>query len=432
MASTRSSSNPNFTLASSQTLQHAATVGIAVIAVAARSYACLRTHFTSEQALAALRYADNLAAGRGFVDKTGEHVLRVSGPLYAMLLSIVSTSGISMAHLNPVLIGKACNITAEGVTCYLLARLMARNELGRPIEGLFAASLYALSPAPIIASISGAETGLVTCVGLAMVYAYVARRPYWLYILGAVLFLLRIDGLLLFAILAAALAITERKLPLKPGAIALIITIPWMLFATLFLGSPVPNSSIGSRTVDGLTSAVPVIHDAAPAGIQTLAAQFVAGWTQCMLTVLFMLGAILVVSQALRHAERGVMAAPLIWCMIYYSVMFVSPIAASNWPLVAPLPVFMVIACLAGATAPIKLGKMRPDLAANWSGRAVPGALAVLILFGIGHLRSVIHETRVSQRLQGTAPGKPSMASASPLYVAIQYAWKDISLVDSH
>ena len=121
-----------------------------------------------------------------------------------------------------------------------------------------------------------------------MVYAYVARRPYWLYILGTVLFLLEIDGLLLFAILAAALAITERKLPLKPGAIALIITIPCGCYSQHFFG--VASTQLLDRFANCRRSYIcgschPL--DAAPAGIQTLAAQFVAGWTQYVLTVVY-------------------------------------------------------------------------------------------------------------------------------------------------
>ena len=85
-----------------------------------------------------------------------------------------------------------------------------------------------------------------------------------------------------------------------------------------------------------------------------------------MCLLLFMLGAIYRGISALELAGEGVMAAPLIWCMILQRNVY-PRLRHPIGPSLAPLPVFMVIACLAGATAPIKLGKMRPDLAANWS-----------------------------------------------------------------
>lgn len=418
MASQRSAFASGLSLSSSQTLQHAAAIGIAVIAVVARAYVSWRTHLTADDALTTLRYAENLATGRGFVYNPGEHVLGVTGPLYAMILSVFSPFSFSPTHLNTMLVGKACNIAGDGVTCFLLARLLARTEVGRPVEGLFAAALYALSGTPIIVSISGTETGLATCVGLAMVYAYIARRPYWLYTLGAVLFLLSINGLLLFAILAAALALRERELPSRAGAIALIITIPWLIFATAYFGSPIPrqitNALPGTSTVYGQALAATAGNNSLWANLPGLSAQFVSDWFQCGLSLLFALGAILVACQAVRRAERGVMAAPLVWCLIYFGLILFSRNPTSPWYFVPAWPVFIAIACLAGATAPIKLGKLRPDLAVKWSSRAVPGALTVLILIGIAHLRSITFELSASQRISNSTRYGPGSGPSFP------------------
>ncbi|HZP83238.1 MAG TPA: hypothetical protein VFB21_16470, partial [Chthonomonadaceae bacterium] len=146
-------------------------VGIAALAVVARVWMAWATHSTAEDFLITLRYAENIAAGRGFVYNPGERVLGTTTPLYTLLLALAAA-----LHLNAAFVGKAVNILADGVTCYLLARLLARREIAAPLAGLFAALLYALSSTPINISIAGMETGLVTCVGLAAITAYVARR----------------------------------------------------------------------------------------------------------------------------------------------------------------------------------------------------------------------------------------------------------------
>lgn len=395
MTSQRGAPRTVFSLSASQPVQQAVAVGIALLAVIVRGLISWRTHFTGEDALITLRYADNIAAGRGFVYNISEHVLGVTTPLYALLLSVFSS-----LHLNAMLYGKACNILAEGVTCYLLARLLARPEIGRPVEGLFAASIYALTSTPISVGISGMETGLVTCLGVAMIYAYVSRRTYWLYTLGAVLFLLRIDGLVLFGILAVALAIRDRKLPDRAGAIALIIALPWVIFAVAYFGTPIPTSVIAKVIVYNHPSFAVASGHITPGNREAFEAQFTLGWVQRGLTLLFGLGTALVLWQAICRAPRGVLAAPIIWCLFYYAVMLFSRVPAFPWYFLPPWPVFIAAACIAAATAPIKLGKMQPELAAKWSGRAVPAALAVLILLGIAHLSTVVREVSVSQQLE--------------------------------
>ncbi len=402
MASPPTGTVVGYSLSSSPTLQHASAIGIAIIAVLTRWYVCRQTHFTADDALIALRYAENVATGRGLVYTPGGHVLAVPGPLYVLLLSMVPP------HFNALLVGKACCIRADGVTCYLLARLMARSDIARPIEGLFAATIYAFATIPIVVSISGTETGIATCVGMAMVCAYADRRPYWLYTLGAALFLLRFDGLVLFVILASALGLRERKLPLRAGAIFLIITIPWLIFATAYFGSPIPETSLPALTVEGHGPAGAAPLTSIVGNIQGFAAQFGFGWVEIGMCLLFVLGTILVVCQAFRRAERGIMTAPLIWCLVYLGLMMLSHIPMSPGALLPVVPVIIAIACLAGATAPIKLGKMRQDLASKWAGRAVPAALGLVILLATFHIRSIVTEIGRSYR----HPGRISPSSS--------------------
>src|SRR5260221_4694437 len=107
--------------------------GIALLAVGARLWMAWVTHSTAEDFLITLRYAENIASGRGFVYNPGERVLGSTTPLYTLLLALAAR-----IHIDPMPFGQACNILADGVTCCLLARLFARPDIGQPVAGAFA------------------------------------------------------------------------------------------------------------------------------------------------------------------------------------------------------------------------------------------------------------------------------------------------------
>jgi hypothetical protein len=381
--------------------------GIAALAVIVRVWMAWQTHSTAEDFLITLRYADNIAHGRGFVYNSGERVLGTTTPLYTLLLALAAA-----LHLNAALVGKACNLLADGVTCYLLARLLARREIGQPLAGLFAALLYALSSTPLNISIGGMETGLVTCAGMVAITAYVARRSTVLYLAIALLFLLRIDGLLLGLILAVGLALRTRQLPRRDLGLALLTVLPWFLFACLYFGSPIPTSLIAKLFVytHGQETPRRLILDA-------FATQFLTGWFQRGITLLFVLGAARIlwplslppspkgkgessgasVPSPLPFRGRvggeaegvGVLVAPLLWLLIYYGTMLTSHVPPFAWYFLPPWPLFLGIAALGGGWLCSLIGQRLPETTVASLGRAWLPALAAFGLFGLMHLRSV-------------------------------------------
>ena len=76
------------------------------------------THFTSEDFLITLRYAENLAGGHGFVYNPGERVLGTTTPLYALFLALAAALGLPADG-----VGKAVNILADGALCLADDRL---------------------------------------------------------------------------------------------------------------------------------------------------------------------------------------------------------------------------------------------------------------------------------------------------------------------
>src|SRR5689334_227035 len=57
-------------------------MAMALLAILVRSWIAWRTHYTLDDALISLRYAENLAQGHGFVFNPGERILGTTTPLY--------------------------------------------------------------------------------------------------------------------------------------------------------------------------------------------------------------------------------------------------------------------------------------------------------------------------------------------------------------
>jgi len=390
-------------------LSHLLAPSIGVLAVVVRLAVAWRTHSTGEDALITLRYAEHIAAGHGFVFNLGERVFGSTTPLYTLLLAFFAC-----LHLDALAWGKAIDILADGGTCVLLARLLARPEIGRPQAGLFAALLYALTSTPISISIGGMETGLVTCVGLGMITAYVAGNSRLLYVLGAVLYLLRIDGLLLFGILAAGMAVRLRRLSWQDLLCALLIVLPWTLFASLYFGSPIPVSLIAKMTAYGqggrvsLTSFPPIAVNR-----EIFSSQFVQGGFQKALSLLALLGMGTILA-AVRSgilqrkdgknapcpssSALGLLALPVGWMLLYYGAMLTSRVPAFGWYFLPPWPLVMALAALGADTLSARLLHSRPTFASSLRFFLFSVALlACTAVLGLLHLPSIVREIALRQ-----------------------------------
>jgi hypothetical protein len=380
---------------------------IAVLAILVRAWMSWHTHFTGEDAMITLRYAENLAHGRGFVYNPGAHILGTTTPLYTLLLALFA-----WLHADAMTLGKACNILAEGLTCFLLARMLARPDIRQPVAGLFAALFYAFSSLPITISISGMETGLVTCAGVGAITAYLERRAIPLYVLGALLFLLRIDGLLLFAFLAVTLALQTRNIPWAAMGWCLLLVLPWLAFSFAYFGSPVPNSFCAKLAVYGHQQEAPVVMMTA-SNHADFFRLFAQNWMQRGILALFVLGAATVFSPQRtqgREAPRGenrdllssslVFRVTLVWLLAYYGTMFTSHVMMFGWYFLPPFPLYACVAALGGARLLVWLTQYRPEW---WTPPrrtlAWRAALAIFMAAGVIRLPATRREIAATQQL---------------------------------
>jgi hypothetical protein len=375
-------------LAGENRLHRSLSILIAVAAVLARAWVSYTTHATGEDFLITLRYAEHIATGHGFVYNPGEHVLGSTTPLYTLLLALAAC-----CHLDAAIFGKALNILADGLTCLLLYRLLAHKNVGHPMAGLFAAALYAFGSTPISISISGMETALVTCAGLAAVLAYVEDRPRPLMLLSAMLFLLRIDTLLLTTLLIVGLALRRRHIPWSDLGLAVLLILPWLLFAFWYFGSPVPTSLVAKLTVYRGSMG------ASRADILgAFSTQFVTGELQKALTLLFVIGAVHVVRR--RDAN---LAVPLLWLLLYYGIMLTSHVPAFGWYFLPPWPIYLALATLGAQQIGgylVRFSVDRGSVPEPVFRQTALVALALVALLGVAHIRSIRRDIAAAQALE--------------------------------
>ena len=211
---------------------------IAALALAAR---VLPTPRTIDDAFITFRYARNVLAGLGFVYNAGERVLGTTTPLYTLLMAALS--GLTGSDNYPWL-ALWVNALADAATCLLLVAL-GYGLTGRRSVGLGAALLWAIAPMSVTFAIGGMETSVFIFLLTLTAYLYVIDTTRLAAITGALALLTRPDGVLLVAPLMLDLVVRrlrQRRFPWGEVGLFLLVMAPWAVFATLYFGSPVPQS----------------------------------------------------------------------------------------------------------------------------------------------------------------------------------------------
>jgi arabinofuranosyltransferase len=208
------------------------------LAVASRVLMSLVTGYTADDAFITYRYAENLAAGRGFAYNPGEIVQGTSTPLFTIILA--GFSRVLGAESLPW-VAHGIGVVADAVTLGMI--ILVTGSLGASSRFL-SASLFALFPRLVFCSSLGMETPLVV---MLMMLSYV------LYINGRIiaacgglglLFLLRIDTSLWIAMMVWMILRKEGRI-LPAGFLTLIVPVAaWLLYAQLTFGSLLPHDVV--------------------------------------------------------------------------------------------------------------------------------------------------------------------------------------------
>lgn len=188
-------------------------------------------------------YSRNLADGHGFVFNIGDRTLSTTTPLTALVMTIPSGLGLDVA-LSGIVTSVLAAI-AIGVVLYLNLR---------PLVGGLAAVSGALLAILHPFAITTVSNEMLPYVALALwsMHWAVRGRSILAMVVVALCTLTRPDGVIALGIVVAILgyrlwrrhqrgeASTLRSEIVRPMAAAAFVLGPWLVFATLYFGSPVP------------------------------------------------------------------------------------------------------------------------------------------------------------------------------------------------
>lgn len=203
----------------------------------------LHARFLNDDALITIRYAEHLLAGHGLVYNPGDATLGTTTPLWALLLAAVGGLGVPMTAAASWIGVAATGWAASSTTLFLRRRGEAWTAQ------LLAAGLVATSPMILHWAGSGMETALYVALLATFLWVHEAGWLRTLGFVGGAMVLTRPDaGLVLAA--AATLECVRRRtarplLAVLPGFAVMVV--PWLVGATAFYGSPLPNSGFAKR-----------------------------------------------------------------------------------------------------------------------------------------------------------------------------------------
>jgi glyoxylase-like metal-dependent hydrolase (beta-lactamase superfamily II) len=211
------------------------------------------------------RYADNLRQGLGLLYNPGEWVLGTTTPLFALLLG-----GLGLLVRDLEWLGHWLGI-ASWIGAAWAGQAIFR-QAQRTGAAILAPLLIALQGS-LLASV-GMETPLLILLMLAVAWAWFGGRKVMASILAAALILTRQDSAIWLLLLGLEIWRRERKLPWREGVGAILLTLPWFVYAQWRYGSFLPNSvaaKLGQNTLMPVSGLSPFWLGVIEQGLFTLA-----------------------------------------------------------------------------------------------------------------------------------------------------------------
>ena len=200
----------------------------------------LRLEF--EDQLIVLRYARNLAEGNGLVYNAGERVMGFTTPLFTLLSSLFVLLGGEQAPAWQNTFGLLCMLGTAAVAARLLV------NLGVGAAAPLAVALVTFNPAAAYNYLHvGMEVHLFALLFLLALDLQLRGRSTGASIVAALLFLTRPEGALLIIMLLASTWLRERRPPLRDAFAWGVTVAPWLAFATIYYGSPIPATLPAKR-----------------------------------------------------------------------------------------------------------------------------------------------------------------------------------------
>lgn len=226
----------------------------------------------NDDAYITFRVARNVAAGYGPVFNPGDQVLSVTTPGYMFLLAAASVVSRDFVRLGLALNGVALLLVGALVIdlSHIMSPAGSETSQAKLLSALSATLAVSLTLTfPFLTASIGMETPLFIAAILATFAAYrralqptnddrsTTRWLRWTAAAAALAFLIRPDGLLVAAAVGLHWLMTRRRVSWQPVALFVALSLPWLVFAWLTYGSPVPNTLVAKAT-QGLGGGIPL------------------------------------------------------------------------------------------------------------------------------------------------------------------------------
>ena len=322
----------------------------AVCAAGAVTAVVLFRELRHDDAFITFRYARNLATGAGFVFNPGERVLGTTSPLLTLLLAAVYAIAGDVLERAALVIGAV----ALGAQALALHRLL-REHLPHT------ALLVCLA---VLAGLGGShtwlalESNLALALSLSCLWAHRRGSPRLAGLLLGLAFLTRHDAALIALLLPLVDAahppdarpdLRARITALLPvAAVAAAVTLPWLLFAQLHFGAPLPNTLSAKTGISApgayLESYAGYFIAVEPLGRLPAAARQPLFWCACALGAL----------GSLRGGDRITLALTLQALALWLVYARIGPPASQHWHML-PATTLLRVAALVGVVGSLEL-----------------------------------------------------------------------------
>ena len=237
------------------------------VAIILRLVFWLYTHRIWEDFLITLNPAQNLWNGYGLTHHAPEPRVYSFTSTISIAILVIGEGFHQAINLNRVL-----SLVAAAVTVVYAARIMRFIGVNRVGQATCLAYL-ATDHLQIFFGMAGMETQIATAIALCTVFYAATGRLTAFGVLAGLALLARPDMLLLDGTCFLYVLFRHGRATLKPVGLCLAIVAPWLVFATLYYGSPIPETI----TVKSYMAGTPEFSDML-AYAQDLWRQFAPFW----------------------------------------------------------------------------------------------------------------------------------------------------------
>lgn len=207
---------------------------ISLLAIILHVWWATYTRYTAEDSHITYQFAKQIANGNGFVFNKGEPIYGTTTPLLTLLLALCYYISPNLALTSKVI----------GLSAYICGLCFLYFSIPYRRAAILACSILAISSKLIAESMQGMETPLLFLFMMGAYFGYTKDRPYLSGIMCGLLLWTRIDSIVYVSALFLSFLFFGTLGRLWTStvkfSIGTFVYVPWLVFATLYFGSPIP------------------------------------------------------------------------------------------------------------------------------------------------------------------------------------------------